>query len=184
MDLLESTKGIHPFQAMTTSTVKGIEISVCGIHELPDYTAKGITHLVSIWNGSNEDRSRDRRTHQVQHRCSTAQIYWAFFDDVEETYVTFPPTETIVREILTFTASLSAGDRFLAHCMAGISRSTAITFGVLCQHWGPGYEIECFVELKAIRPDARPNRLVVQHADAILGRGGRMIQAIKDEPWL
>jgi predicted protein tyrosine phosphatase len=66
----------------------------------------------------------------------------------------------------------------LIHCWAGISRSTAAAFTAMCM-LGPGRdESEIAWELRAASASATPNRLIVSHADAILGRGGRMVRAV------
>jgi predicted protein tyrosine phosphatase len=33
-------------------------------------------------------------------------------------------------------------------------------------------------QLRRLSPSASPNRLIVSHADAVLGRGGRMVAAV------
>jgi predicted protein tyrosine phosphatase len=65
------------------------------------------------------------------------------------------------------------------HCYAGISRSTAGAFISACA-LNPGRDEKAIA--RAIRTSsatAMPNVMLVSHADRILGRGGRMIAAVK-----
>ena len=90
-----------------------------------------------------------------------------------------PPDRAHIESLLTFSRAWPAQDPILIHCWAGISRSMAATYTILCDRMGPGSE---FVIAKAIRtraPHAYPNALLVRHADELLGRQGRMIAAIK-----
>jgi predicted protein tyrosine phosphatase len=64
------------------------------------------------------------------------------------------------------------------HCWAGISRSMASAYAILCDRLGPGREIEIARAIRLRAPHAQPNRLLVQHADEALGRRGRMVLAL------
>lgn len=66
----------------------------------------------------------------------------------------------------------------LVHCWAGVSRSMAATFIVLCDRLGPGRELQIARALRRRAPHADPNRLFVRFADKLLGRFGRMIEAV------
>ena len=68
---------------------------------------------------------------------------------------------------------------FLVHCWAGISRSTAAAYILLCDLHGPGHEETIARGLRFHAPHAQPNRLMVRHADALLSREGRMIAAVE-----
>ena len=65
----------------------------------------------------------------------------------------------------------------LIHCWAGISRSCAAAYILACDR-NPGHEQEIAVDLRRRAPFATPNRLMVQLADDMLVRGGRMVDAI------
>ena len=54
----------------------------------------------------------------------------------------------------------------------------ASAFTILCDRLGPDREIEIARAIRQRAPHAQPNRLLVQHADDALGRGGRMIAAL------
>ncbi len=62
--------------------------------------------------------------------------------------------------------------------LAGISRSTAAAFIVACSR-NEGAEHDIAKAMRHRAPHANPNRLMVRHADALLGRGGRMVAAVQ-----
>lgn len=67
----------------------------------------------------------------------------------------------------------------LIHCYAGISRSTGIALAIIAERMGPGREAEALSELLEIRPPAVPNMMIVEHADDILGRNGRLLETLR-----
>lgn len=66
----------------------------------------------------------------------------------------------------------------LIHCWAGISRSTAAAFTALCLLRPDEDETDLAFELREASPSATPNRMIVSQVDDILGRNGRMVEAI------
>ncbi len=90
-----------------------------------------------------------------------------------------PPARQHIEQLLGFSRAWPAEDPILIHCWAGISRSMAATYTILCDRMGPGSEILAARAIRARAPHAYPNALLVQHADELLGRQGRMIAAIK-----
>ena len=64
-----------------------------------------------------------------------------------------------------------------AHCWAGVSRSMAAAFVLLCDRHGPGRELEIAHALRWRAAHAYPNPLIVRLADEALGRKGHMISA-------
>jgi predicted protein tyrosine phosphatase len=66
----------------------------------------------------------------------------------------------------------------VVHCYAGISRSTAGAFVAACA-LNPGRdEMALARELRRLSATATPNIRIVSLADRVLGRGGRMVEAI------
>ncbi len=100
-----------------------------------------------------------------------------YFHDIVEPlmgYVT--PSESHVADALDFAA---ADDRpILVHCYAGVSRSTAMAFAIACAREPGRDEFELARTMRELSPTATPNRLIVSLADAALGRGGRMVEAV------
>jgi predicted protein tyrosine phosphatase len=66
----------------------------------------------------------------------------------------------------------------VVHCYAGVSRSPAAAFIGLCA-LDAAPEIEIALKLRRLSPSATPNRRLVELADALLSRQGRMMAAIE-----
>jgi predicted protein tyrosine phosphatase len=101
----------------------------------------------------------------------------AFHDIVETTPGLIAPDRDTVRAILEFGRNSRGQHAMLIHCWAGISRSSAAAFMIACDR-NPGHERAIADELRRRAPFVTPNRLMVELADDILGRGGRMADAI------
>jgi predicted protein tyrosine phosphatase len=74
-----------------------------------------------------------------------------------------------------------AGD-LLVHCNRGVSRSTAAAFIVLCMREPKEKESALAERIRTAAPYADPCPLLVSYADELLGRNGRMIEAVEDLP--
>ncbi len=147
---------------------------VAAIDDFAQFEGAGITHLLSITSPGTSSG------HPVWFDGVHRDV---FFDDVtsrREASVlqVRGPTADDVKSILSFGSALVSGDCVLVHCEAGISRSTAAAYAILCQELGAGHERRALDEVLAARPSAYPNRWVVQLADEILARGGRMLEAL------
>lgn len=99
-------------------------------------------------------------------------------NDVADTALSeMPPGEKHVAELLSFSRQWDGKAPMLIHCWAGVSRSMAAAFTVLCDRLETGDEHEIAQAIRARAPHAFPNPLIVRHADKALGRDGRMIAA-------
>jgi predicted protein tyrosine phosphatase len=67
----------------------------------------------------------------------------------------------------------------LVHCHMGVSRSTAAMLTLLAQTSPDEDEDKLFERLTEIRPQAWPNSLMVQFADDLLSRQGRLTEALR-----
>jgi predicted protein tyrosine phosphatase len=88
------------------------------------------------------------------------------------------PAEEHVHDLIGFVQRWDRGAPLVMHCYAGISRSTAGAFISACA-LNPGRD-EALIA-RAIRKSsatAMPNIMLVSHADRILKRDGRMIEAV------
>ena len=65
------------------------------------------------------------------------------------------------------------------HCWAGISRSTAAALISLCALNEEGVEGDIATAIRRASPTAMPNSLMVAIADDLLGRRGRMVDAVR-----
>ena len=90
-----------------------------------------------------------------------------------------PPAREHIDALLEFSRGWDASQPLLIHCWAGISRSMASAFTILCDRLGPGHEEEIAQAMRRRAPHAQPNRLLVHHADEALGRDGAMLTAVK-----
>ena len=99
-------------------------------------------------------------------------------NDVSDASLDDSPSEKHVVQLLAFTRQWSAEAPLLVHCWAGISRSMAATFTILCDRLGPDREFQIAEAIRRRAPHADPNRLFVRIADEVLGRSGRMIEAV------
>ena len=105
-------------------------------------------------------------------------LYIAVADILEETPDHVLPAHAHVRELLAFVDTWDRAAPLLIHCFAGVSRSTAAAFISAC-YLAPGRdENEIAQALRAASPTATPNARLVSVADAILGRSGRMTEAV------
>jgi predicted protein tyrosine phosphatase len=103
----------------------------------------------------------------------------AINDIVDPKQGTVPPAREHIDALLAFSRNWDARQPLLIHCWAGISRSMASAYTVLCDRLGPGSEIQVARAMRQRAPHAQPNRLLVQHADDALGRGGGMLAALE-----
>ena len=90
-----------------------------------------------------------------------------------------PPARDHVDQILAFARGWDAQQPLLIHCWAGISRSMASAYAVLCDRYGPGREVEIAMAMRRRASHASPNLLLVRHADDALGRDGSMVEALR-----
>jgi len=100
-------------------------------------------------------------------------------DIVEPAEGAIAPASDHIADMLAFARTWDRRDPFLVHCWAGISRSTAAAYTLLCDIRGPGHEEAIARELRELAPHAQPNRLIIRHADRLLERDGRMIEAVE-----
>ncbi|MGZ6016337.1 MAG: tyrosine phosphatase family protein [Phenylobacterium sp.] len=88
------------------------------------------------------------------------------------------PGETHVLQILQFGQGWDESSPLLVHCWAGISRSTATAFMLACERNPETDERDIAWRLRRSAAHAYPNRRLVTLADDLLGRRGRMVDAV------
>ncbi len=84
-----------------------------------------------------------------------------------------PPGAHHIERLLSFGRDWSGDAPMLVHCWAGISRSTAAAYILLCDRFGAGCESEVAKALRFRAPHAFPNALIVRLADEALDRHAR-----------
>jgi predicted protein tyrosine phosphatase len=88
-------------------------------------------------------------------------------------------SESDVQRLIEFAKELHGSQgRVLIHCEAGVSRSSAAALIVYACLLGPGFEREAMERVLRQRPVARPNRRMVELADNLLERGGRLVRVL------
>ncbi len=80
---------------------------------------------------------------------------------------------------MEFTALLQSTDKLLVHCHSGISRSTAVASGILCQHGLTPHEAIKYV--LSIRSQAVPNQHILSLFDKLLKLNGQLVIASIEE---
>lgn len=147
-------------------------IHVCSLARLgATVAASSASHMVSIVNVGTP----------VTRPASIAAERHLFlgFDDLAEPLAGMvAPSAGHVGQFIQFLANWDQASPLVVHCFAGISRSTAGAFIALCTLSPDRDEADIAQALRQASPYAFPNPLMVQHADAILGREGRMSRAI------
>lgn len=88
------------------------------------------------------------------------------------------PDETHIRALLDFVRGWDRGRPLVIHCYAGISRSTAAGYIATCALRPDKDEAVVARALRAACVMATPNRLLIEIADRLLERDGRMVSAI------
>ncbi|MCC2689315.1 MAG: hypothetical protein K0S21_2118 [Rhizobiaceae bacterium] len=89
------------------------------------------------------------------------------------------PGELHVRKLLDFARSWDLAKPMVIHCYAGISRSTASAYIVAAALAPDRDEFELAGTLRRLSPTATPNPLLIELADGLLGRQGRMVDAVR-----
>jgi len=152
------------------------EITVCGIDELPDHSEVGVSHVLSILDP--EWPVPDAFGAYGAH----ARLELRFHDVIEEAD-RFPPQPEHVAQLLAFGRDLLAepapGAHLLVHCHAGVSRSTASMILMVAQARPQVAASSIAQEILRIRPQAWPNLRIIEMGDAMLGRGGDIVEAVK-----
>jgi predicted protein tyrosine phosphatase len=88
-------------------------------------------------------------------------------------------TEEDISRIIRLADDLrSHTGRVLIHCEAGVSRSSAAALIIYAYWLGPGREQEAMDRVLSQRPVAIPNRRMIELADRLLDRAGRLVEVL------
>jgi predicted protein tyrosine phosphatase len=163
---------------MTSPARMPFAFTICGIPELPDHSAIGITHVLSILDPDHP--ALDVFGAYGEH----ARLELRFHDAIDERPDEELPQPHHVEALLRFGRAMmdEPGDqkRLLVHCHAGVSRSTAATTLLLAQA-APELDAEAIMaEVARIREKAWPNLRMIEIGDAMLGRGGTLVAAVRN----
>lgn len=153
-------------------------LTICGLAELEQHGARGVTHVLSIIDPDCPD-PQDFRRYDRHHRTTLR-----FHDIIEPVAGMFLPEPSHVEAVLRFGEELAARPtiaadaHLLVHCHMGVSRSTAAMTTLLCQLHPKADEDAILAHLQAIRPQIWPNSRMIGYADAALGKNGRLSAAL------
>jgi predicted protein tyrosine phosphatase len=147
-------------------------IHVCSLARLHDtVTDTGARHIVTLI----KDVSLVRRP-----QCIPEPNHLLLdMDDISmplDGYVL--PGEDHVEKLVDFVTGWDRAAPLVVHCYAGISRSTAGAFITACA-LNPERDERAIARLiRDASPTAQPNLRLVELADSLLGRKGRMVKAV------
>jgi predicted protein tyrosine phosphatase len=154
-------------------------LTVCGLEELDDLRERRISHILSILDpGIPEPESFER--YDRHHRTTLR-----FNDIIEPTPGMILPEKEHAEQIVAFgeevVDDLEEGreGHLLIHCHMGISRSTAAMITMLAMARPDEDEERVLERLVEIRPYAWPNIRLTRFVDGILGRSGRLTNAVR-----
>ena len=153
--------------------------TICGIEELPVHSAAGVTHVLSIIDPGHPD------IHHFEAFSKHLRTTLRFHDIIDPLPGQIMPAKEHVAAILAFGSSLDKGavegtaGHLLVHCHMGVSRSTAAMLTLMAQGDPQASEEDLFDRLRQIRSKAWPNSVMVAYADEKLGRGGRLVEALR-----
>jgi predicted protein tyrosine phosphatase len=146
-------------------------ISICGIPELGEHSAAGVTHVVSILGPNSPDPL------ELAAFAPHRRLILRFHDVIEPQPEQIAPTREDVERLLVFGREVGETPEahLLVHCHAGVSRSTAAAALILMQanpEWSASAALDA---IAASRPRAWPNLLILEFGDALLGRDGEVV---------
>jgi predicted protein tyrosine phosphatase len=154
-------------------------LTICSISELPDQRGRSVTHVLSILDPDHPDPEAFG-SYDPHHRTILR-----FHDIINPVEGLILPAPEHVEAVLRFgdeVASEHAGrveGHLLVHCHMGVSRSTAAMLTLLAQTHPRESEDRLFERLTEIRPQAWPNSLMIEFADGLLSRNGRLVDALR-----
>jgi predicted protein tyrosine phosphatase len=149
-------------------------IHVCSLALLPDVVkATRATHLITVM----ADVHKVQRPPSIQ---ADNHLVISMDDIIVPVDGFVAPQRTHVEQVLDFGRRWDRSAPLVIHCYAGISRSTASAFAIACALNPERQEVAIARQIRKDSPSAHPNRLIVGHADELLGRQGRMIDALTE----
>ena len=148
------------------------QIHVCPLSKIPaTVRASGARSMLTLIN----EGTRVLRPKQIE---AERHLFVAMSDIVLAEDGHILPAQVHVEEILAFVRGWDRQAPMVIHCWAGVSRSTAAAYIAACALDPTRDEAELAQTLRANSPTATPNTLMVEVADRLLARDGRMIAAI------
>jgi predicted protein tyrosine phosphatase len=156
------------------STFAPFRLTICGIPELDEHCAAGVTHVLSILDPDTPDPPAFAAF--APHR----RLALRFHDVIEPLPDRLAPARADVERLLAFGHELSGtpGSHLLIHCHAGVSRSTASAALILAQARPDRSARDTLDAVAQLRPRAWPNLRMLEFGDDLLGRNGEIVAAV------
>ncbi|GAB2185537.1 tyrosine phosphatase family protein [Roseibium sp. LAB1] len=148
-------------------------LHVCSLSKLPEtVVATGAKSVVTLINA-------EMNVPTPAGILPERHLFLAFNDIVSPVPGLVPASERQVAAFLSFVKSWDRQAPLVIHCWAGISRSTAGAYVAACALNPEADEYRLAKILRERSPSATPNARIVAIGDKLLGRDGRMIDAIR-----
>lgn len=149
------------------------QIHVCPLSRIPETVrSSGARTMVTLINEGTE-------VVRPQEILEDRHLFVAMSDIVLDMDGEILPAQAHVETMLDFVRRWDRSEPMVIHCFAGVSRSTAAAFIAACALDAARPEHEIAKAIRARSSTATPNRLMVEIADRLLARDGRMIAAVK-----
>jgi predicted protein tyrosine phosphatase len=152
-----------------------MKITICGIPELGQHCAVGVTHVLSILDPGWPDP--EAFADFFPHR----RVALRFNDVIAPLPGVVAPTPGDVAVLLEFGREVMAAGpdaHLLIHCHAGVSRSTAAAALLMAQADPTRPAAAIITEIARLRPHAWPNLLLLEFGETALGRPGEIVPAV------
>jgi predicted protein tyrosine phosphatase len=148
-------------------------IHVCSLARLHATVEEtGASHIVTLIN----DQTRVVRPNSV---AEADHLMLAMHDIAAEMEGFNAPAEEHVRSLIAFAERWPRKAPMVVHCWAGVSRSSAGAFITACALNPRREEASIARAIREASATASPNVRLVEFADRVLGRSGRMIAAVE-----
>jgi len=170
------------------SLPKNFTFYISGRHELKYFTEKGINYFIGFnhpgWSEPYTEYDVFEHLGYIEN-FRVFEVHDAFTPEHAKMGLKMPDqalAEQIVYEAFKIKGRLDRGEQvnLLCGCAAGISRSTAAAYIILCYLLGEWNEREALALIENKRSIARPNPLMVKLADDYLKRGYKMMAPLKN----
>ena len=146
---------------------------VCGLAEVPAIiAARAPSHMITLLDAASMIETPAGLPPAHHLRLSVNDI-------AQPTEGLILPSADLVHQLLAFGRAWDASAPMIVHCWAGISRSSASAFILACDRNPDADERLIAMRMRRAAKHAYPNRKIIALADDILGRGGRMVDAVE-----
>jgi predicted protein tyrosine phosphatase len=146
-------------------------IFVCGLDEMPQHVESlRPRRLVSLL-----PKGQQPLTPPGIERGDHLRVLLDDIDEPKSGYTT--PARTHIETLVDFVRTSPPRASILIHCLAGVSRSPAAALIAMVLD-APGRETEAATRLRAAAPFADPNRLMIELADELLDRRGKLVAGL------